>query len=141
MCLPELLPVQCIHTDTTGDKCTPLVRNPLQRPLYTIENVIEDSRRQCHRYRCPGSFHKLSRTQSGSLLIHLYSRPVLIKGNDFANQLLLSHMDHLRHLKHRLPFQVDNRAIDAIYFFCPYVIHPSHLPGTGTSDIHSPVHP
>ena len=80
-----------------------------------------------------------SRMQSGSLLIHLYRRPVLIQGNNFANQLFLSHMDHFRHLKIRLPFQVNDRAVDAIYLFCLSATHPLHLPGTGISGIHFPV--
>ena len=140
MRLPEFLTVQCVHTDTTGDKCPALVSDPLQRSLNTVKDIIQDAGCQRNRHCRSRTFHKFSRMQSGSLLIHLYRRPVLIQGNDFANQLFFSHMDHFRHLKIRLPFQVNDRAVDAIYLFCLSATHPLHLPGTGISGIHSPVH-
>ena len=116
-----------------------LVSNPLQRSLNTVKDIIQDTGCQRNRHCRSRTFHKFSRMQSGSLLIHLYRRPVLIQGNNFANQLFLSNMDHFRHLKIRLPFQVNDRAVDAIYLFCLSATHPLHLPGTGISGIHFPV--
>ena len=105
MGLPFFLPVQGVHADAPCDKrAAGGFRDPLQGTLDAVEDIIEDARSEgdgngisaCHDF-FPGA-------QAGRLLIHLDRGHILVQGDDLADQLLGSHIDHLGHAESGIAF-------------------------------------
>ena len=116
VCRPFLLPVKKIHADAAGDKRTRGIRDPLQRALDTVENIVEDPRGKCYGYGTSAGNNFLSRPKAGCLLIYLDRCQVFIQSNDFADKLFLSDIDHLGHAEAGIALQIDDGSVDPVYF-------------------------
>ena len=114
MGIPFFLPVQRIHADTAGNKRSGRFRDPFQRTLDTVENIIQNAGGQCYRNRVAAGCDFFSGTQSGCLLVYLNCGHILVEGDYFAYQFLLSDIDHFRHGKSGVPFQVNDGPVDSI---------------------------
>ena len=126
MGLPLFLCIQGIHADAPGDIFAGAGRNFIQRPLDTVKNIGQDARAQGYGDGRSRGLRQLSRLQSGGLLIHLHGGGVLVQADDFSHQALLAHIHHLMHLKTRISFYINYRAVDSVNDAC--LTHGMYLP-------------
>ena len=142
VCIPQFIKIQRIYTDTSCNKCAiTCLRNLFQRTFNSVENIIDNSRCEDNRYCISGTLHNLSRLQTGSLLIDLNRCPVLVQRNNLSYQTFFSYIDHLGHLKSGPAFQINDRAVNSIYFSSMFSVHCPYLLQMRTSDILSPARP
>ena len=142
MCIPQLFHIQRIYTDTSCNKCAiTCLCNFFQRTFNSVENIIDNSRCEYNRYCISGTLHNLSRLQTGSLLIDLNCCPVLVQRNNLSYQTFFSYINHLGHLKSGPAFQINDRAVNSIYFSSMFSVHCPYLLQMRTSDILSPARP
>ena len=95
MGVPTFLTIQRIYRNALCNKCASCLGDFLQRPLNSIKDIVEDSRRKRHRHGISSGCHHLTWPQARRLLIDLNRCPVLLKGNHLSHQLILTYIDHL----------------------------------------------
>ena len=118
MGIPFFLSVQGIHADTAGNKCPGRVCDPFQRTFDTVENIIQNTGGQRYRNGAAAGCNFFSGTKPGCLLIHLNCGQIFVEGDYFAYQFLLPDIDHLRHGKSGVPFQVNDGPVNSVDCCC-----------------------
>ena len=102
--IPEFFRIQGIYLYTSGNIFSGPSGNFRKRPLYTVENIVQDSRTQGYGNGISCGSNCLSWFQAAGLLEDLYRSGILFQRNDLPYQVFLTHMDHLGHLKPGISF-------------------------------------
>ena len=97
--VPLALPVQGGNLHPTGQVVGPsALGDLLQGTLDAVINHLDQARPQFHRQGRPCGLHRRARAQAGGLLVHLDGGRVPGHGQHLADEALLPHPDHVRHV-------------------------------------------
>ena len=96
--VPFLLPVQGGNLDTAGDVGARPLHDLLQGALDAVVNILNEARPQLHRQRGAGGHHLGAGAQAGGLLVDLDGGGIAAHVQDLADELLLTHADHVGHV-------------------------------------------
>ena len=90
--------IEGVHHDAPGDAVPRLLPDLGEGALDAVVDGLDEARAQLHGQGRAGGEHGLPRADAAGLLIDLDGGPISPKLNDFADQLLLRHADHVEHL-------------------------------------------
>ena len=114
MCLPLFLFIKKIYTDTAGDKCAGGLCDTFQRTLDAVKDIIEDARSESYRDSVAAGYNFLTWVKPRRLFVNLDRCQILIQCDDFAYELLFSHIDHFGHAETGISLQIDDGAVNAV---------------------------
>ena len=123
--VPKFFGIQGIYLDTAVDIGAAGFCDLTQRPLDTVKNIIQDTRRQSNGNRISGCLHGLTRTKPCSLLEYLDCGGILGQIDYLSYQALFPDIYHLSHLESGIALQINDGTVDAVDHTC--LIHGSYL--------------
>ena len=97
--VPFQVTLQGGHFHTTLQIVPRNFHNIIQRPLDSVINAGDQARPQFYGHRNFHRLYRLSRSQSGRLLIYLNGSLISMHFNDFANQSLVADTNHVKHIR------------------------------------------